>query len=321
MDNTQARRIVVGYDGSEPAGAALDWAATEAHRRGSHLVVLHVLDHSQALPGPLRSTPWPNLGDELQKQITAEAQAWARKHDAVLEFSSVVEHGQAAHTLIEATNDAELLVLGTRGHSNVTGALLGSVSTAVSAHAHCPVVVIRGDSILPPGPHRPVVVGVDDSPGADTALCFAARTAAEARARLIVVSAYQPDLVQRLTGIESKVFDTESGRGYIAQARSLAERAAADAASDAVKLHPELDISQLVQPGAAAAVVGAATYQVGLAVVGRRGRGGFAELILGSTSHRLLQIALCPVAVVPAPITSDHKGFSLLHRSTAATQR
>jgi nucleotide-binding universal stress UspA family protein len=295
---SQAGRIVVGYDGSEAAGVALDWAAAEAQRRHSPLTVLHVLDHVEVTPAPIGVTPWPQVTDEMINRIAADGALRARKNADSIDIASVAAFGQAAHTLITAAHDAELLVVGTRGHGDLTGVILGSVSLAVSGHARCPTVVVRGDSSLLPGPHRPVVVGVDDSPGAEAALQFAARTAADTGARLIVVSGYHPALLQVWTGVVASTVETQPDPGYVDASRAAAEKVAADAARSAREAHPGLDVTEQVRQGPAAGVIAAATYQAGLAVVGSRGRGGFAGLVLGSVSHRLMHTARCPVVVV-----------------------
>jgi nucleotide-binding universal stress UspA family protein len=294
---SQTGRIVVGYDGSEPAGAAVDWAAAEAQRRRSPLTVVHALDHLDAAPGPL-GVPWLDLSEESTGRIAAEGVARARKNADSIDIAAVVELGSTAKTLLEAAHDADLVVVGTRGHGALAETLLGSVSVAVSSHARCPTVVVRGDSSLLPGPHRPVVVGVDDSPGADTALRFAAETAEETGAQLIVVSGYQPAMLQVWTGIISTTVDPQPDPGYDADSRGAAEKVVATAARIARTGYPGLDVTEQVRQGPAAAAITGATYQAGLAVVGSRGRGGFAGLLLGSVSHRLLHTALCPVAVV-----------------------
>ncbi len=105
-------------------------------------------------------------------------------------------------------------------------------------------------------------------------------------------------MLQVWTGIVSVTVDPQPDPHYVADSRSAAEKVVAAAAGRAQDLHPELDIVQLVRQGQAAAVITEATHHAGLAVVGSRGRGGFTGLLFGSVSHRLLQTALCPVAVV-----------------------
>ena len=295
---SQSGRIVVGYDGSEPAGTALDWAAAEAQRRRTPLTVLHVLDHVELTPAPIGVTPWPDASEEMLGRVAAEGADRARKNADSIDIEPVTAYGHAAHTLITAGHDAELIVVGTRGHSDLGATLVGSVSLALSAHARCPTVVVRGDSSRLPGPHRPVVVGIDNSPGADAALHFAARIAADTGARLIVTSGYHPALLQVWTGIVASTVDTRPDPGYADDGRLIAEKVASAAARSVRMAYPGLNVTEQVRQGPAAGVIAAATYHAGLAVVGSRGRGGFTGLLLGSVSHRLLHTAVCPVAVV-----------------------
>jgi nucleotide-binding universal stress UspA family protein len=294
---SQAGRIVVGYDGSETAGAAVDWAAAEAQRRHCPLTVVHVLDHFEMTPAPIGTTPWL-VCEELVGRIAADGASRAHKTADGIDIAPVTAFGHVARTLIEAGHDAELVVVGTRGHGDLSAAMLGSVALAVSTHARCPTVVIRGDSSLLPGPHRPVVVGIDGSPGAEAALLFAAATAAYTGAHLIVVSGYRPALLQVWTGIVTSTVDSTPDAGYLDDSRAAAEKVAARAARRARAVYPGLTVTEQVRQGTAASVITAATHQAGLAVVGSRGRGGFSGLLLGSASHRLLHTALCPVAVV-----------------------
>lgn len=68
-----------------------------------------------------------------------------------------VRHGGPAHELIEASRGAQMLIVGSRGHGGFTGLLLGSVSSSCAAHAHCPVLIIHGDT--PPPPRPEVILG------------------------------------------------------------------------------------------------------------------------------------------------------------------
>lgn len=136
-------RVVVGVDGSRSSRQALEWAFNEARLRGDTLeavIAWHV-------PAQLA---YPGAPTGLFDFAEAATQTLDRELDAVLEPGTTgvlrrVEQGQAAHVLVEASRDAELLVVGSRGHGEFAGMLLGSVSQHCTAHAHCPVVVVRGD--------------------------------------------------------------------------------------------------------------------------------------------------------------------------------
>jgi nucleotide-binding universal stress UspA family protein len=297
MDD-QTGRIVVGYDGSEPAGAALDWAAEEAQRRAFPLTVLSVVDYVGMLPGIYGPSSWPTLFQEQAQQVAAEGVQRARKIAGSIDLTGEGRVGQVADLLIQTARPLDRLVVGTRGHGELTGALLGSVAFAVTAHAHCPVVVVRGDT-RPPGPDRPVLVGVDDSPGAQAALRCAADQAADTGAALIVASCFHP--VSPLSWAESGYYSTQAPGTptFDDQAREAAGRVAAVAARTTKDRHPGLAVHELVLSGAADRELVAAADACGLLVVGTRGHGGFAGLLLGSVSHGVVCSSPCPVMVVP----------------------
>ena len=142
MTNGQKARIVVGVDGSESAEAALEWAARQAEMTGSVLEVVITWDwpKSYGFPMPLPSDfrPFTIANSVLDTAV----EAIEGSHPG-LEISKVVVEGYAAEVLVEASKDADLLVVGSRGHRELVGMLLGSVSEHCVTHAHCPVLVLR----------------------------------------------------------------------------------------------------------------------------------------------------------------------------------
>lgn len=304
----QAGRIVVGYDGSADSGLALDWAAGQAERSGRPLTVINVVDYLGQLPGTLPTVPLPQRIEQVvghpAEQVAAEGVHRARKRADSIDITAVTHTARVAYSLIEHSRKAALLVVGTRGHGELIGALLGSVAFTVSGHARCPVVIVRGDATHPPGPDRPVVVGVDDSPGSDAAVRFAADTAAVAGAPLLIVTAYQTICSQVRT----------EGRGVRAAGRSLSEAArhgaeqAIEAAENAARhRRPRLDVTHRIVNGPVTSALTSASSGAGLLVVGARGGGGFSRLMLGSVSHGVIHGAPCPVAVVPLPATRSRR--------------
>lgn len=297
--NSRRDRVVVGYDGSVPAGVAVEWAAGEARRRGVPLTVLHAADPTLVVP----FTP-PDEPDQLETaavRVTEEGAERARKVADGLEVDAETHLARTASALVKASREAALLVVGCRGHGELTGALLGSVAFAVTAHAHCPVVVIRTGTSSAPGPSRPVVVGVDAWPGGRPAVTFAADVASRTSAPLVVVSAYRAAYSE--SGAPSIYWAIEA-RGAVEferVARQLALDASEAAAAAARQDHPGLDVRAQVAEGRPARALVEAADGAGLLVVGARGEGGFAGLRLGSITHALLHDAPCPVAVVREP--------------------
>jgi nucleotide-binding universal stress UspA family protein len=177
------------------------------------------------------------------------------------------------------------LVLGDRGLGGVAGLVLGSVAVALAAHGACPVVVVRGTARNQEGP---VVVGVDGSSVSEAALAFAFEAAAARGVELVAVHAWLPTAIDR--ALEPLVdWDVVA----VEEDAILAERLA-----EWGQKYPQVTVRRtVVRDGAARALVDA-TRDGQLVVVGSRGRGNAAGLLLGSVSHGVLHAANCPVAVV-----------------------
>ena len=284
--------VVVGYDGSASAGAAVDWAAAEAARRGSTLALVHSTDVTGVLVGPENVSSWLVVPyqdtvarrvlavpheDAVARRVVEEGMARARK--TTTEVVDVSEVGGAARVLTRASETADLLVVGSRGHGSFTGALLGSVAFAVTARASCPVVVVRGDTSRAPGPGWPVVAAVDGSLEADAATDHAASVAAATDAALHLVSVWQMRAVSW---------------GHRADAEALLEQSRQRVA----RTYPGLRVHTRAVEGIISRALAEASRGAGLLVMGSRGRSGFAGLLLGSTSRALVHLAECPVAVV-----------------------
>jgi nucleotide-binding universal stress UspA family protein len=151
---TGCGQIVVGVDGSAPSMTALAWALQEGRIRSSRVKVVMAWQQPQAYGAPnvwgLGMDPSFNadgfLSSAAQAQVARLAQQ-AGPSKGVQTMWEAIE-GHPAEVLVEASEGADLLVVGSRGHGGFIGMLLGSVSQHVLAHARCPVVVIRD-----PQPH------------------------------------------------------------------------------------------------------------------------------------------------------------------------
>jgi len=298
--DSQTAGIVVGYDGSQHSAEALEWAAKQADWRGIPLTVMHVVDFTALTPGPIAAEAGPALNQEVSTVVAQEGVERARKVAGTVKVTGLARLGQVAATLINASQQAELLVVGNRGYGDIAGTIIGSVAFMVSAHAHCPVVVVRGNSGQLPGPRHQIVVGVDDSECSGVALRYAAGMAAKSAAALVVVSSYRLSVMETWTEIlvdaTSEIITSEQS-----QARQAAQIVNSAAVESVSYLYPELEVSGRVLEGPPAAVLCQAALGAGLLVVGSRGRGGFTGLLLGSVSHKTLHLAPCPVAVLRVP--------------------
>jgi nucleotide-binding universal stress UspA family protein len=139
--------IVVGVDGSDGARRALEWAVEEARLRKAGLLVVHAWHVPPLVAGAAPfDGPMALDADTLERvEKTAEEiveRELATVDTAGIEVRRLVVAGSPADALIEAAADADLLVVGTRGHGGFTGLLLGSVGQQVAHHAPCPVVIV-----------------------------------------------------------------------------------------------------------------------------------------------------------------------------------
>jgi nucleotide-binding universal stress UspA family protein len=138
--------IVVGVDGSECAGAALEFAAAEAALRGARLRIVSAWEVPSAIYGggfaPLDASVFDGFRERGQA-VADQAVATVVKLQPAVECEGVVLEGQPAAILLEQAADATLVVVGNRGLGGFKSLLLGSVSQQVVHHASCPVVVVR----------------------------------------------------------------------------------------------------------------------------------------------------------------------------------
>jgi nucleotide-binding universal stress UspA family protein len=145
-------KIVVGTDGSPSARQAVSWALEEARLRKSPLHIVHawMVPLVEALPKPwLAATPVGHPEEGLEQRLEAGAReflesavAEAKTAEPSLDVIGELAEMRPAAALLAAARDADLLVVGSRGHGGFAGLLLGSVSSQCAHHAPCPVVVV-----------------------------------------------------------------------------------------------------------------------------------------------------------------------------------
>jgi nucleotide-binding universal stress UspA family protein len=274
--------IIVGVDGSRTGLEAAGWAAAEAALRHTPLTIAHAVAKwvYEDSGGPYAEVGrWMREG--AQTVLAAAEARVLREHPGVL-VSSELLPGDPRTALINASEDTELLVTGSRGIGGVRGLLIGSVAHGVAAHAHTNVVLVHEQ---PAERHGEVVVGVDGSPGGLRALGFAL---AEAELRHARVRAVQAWVWPQPSGFEPA--DTESEQDAT---RALRELVAGPQAR-----HPDVEVVAEIVHGHPVEVLKEAGTRADLLVVGRRGHGQLAGMIMGSISQALLHHAPCPLAIV-----------------------
>ncbi|MEV6715427.1 universal stress protein [Lentzea sp. NPDC051208] len=281
--------IVVGVDGSASALSAVTWAAQECAR---HKVPLRLV-HAYVLP----TRGYPEIiltGSEIRRAMESlgrekldEATAAARAAAPDVELTTEIVCCGSTTLLIEESKSARLVVVGSQGLGTVTGMIVGSTALALAAHGKSPVVVVRGTAVS----DGPVVVGVDGSPTSEAALAFAFETASMRDAQLTVVMCWTDFMVE--SAYTASRFTVDWGQVEADERRLLAQRLAGwQEKYPDVQVHPvvvrDRPVRALMRYGAEAQLV----------VVGSHGHGGFAGMLLGSTSQALVYNAPCPLAIV-----------------------
>lgn len=310
--------IVVGVDGSDQSLCALVWAAKEAERRR---IPLHVVT-AYTVPifaASSMDAGYTTMDDAIIREGAQSVlnKALERIRSFDIEVLSRVETGDAAAVLLELSEEADLMVVGSRGRGGFVGRLLGSVSSALPAHAKCPTVVVplRTAGRLPEAGVKPpsgapseqtvddvVVVGVDGSEQGRAASLVAAEQAQNRGLPLQILCALPP-FSGSLAWVPAPL-DLEALHEEINEQLRAGEAW--------LQSHfPGLPMSVQLIDGAPAEILIDRTSSVELLVLGTRGRGGFAGMLMGSTSQSVLHHAKGPVMVVP-----DYEDPRLADRAT-----
>ncbi|MGI5231369.1 universal stress protein [Actinoallomurus sp. CA-142502] len=283
--------IIVGADGSRHSLRAVDWAAGEAALRGAPLRIVHAvapwLYDRNVDPRLVAVREWLLAGG--QEVIGAAIEA-ARTRAPGIDVDGDMVPAGASRALVERARDASLIVVGSHGMGSVAGLLLGSSALQVVTHTPVPAVVVRH---VEPVDRGEVAVGVDGPPLGDPALAFAFEEAGLRGARLRAVHVWSDPGAVDLGGMTPLVYDADVIG--VEHTRRL---------NDALAVwrdkYPDVEVVTEVVHGRPVRILSGVSARCDLLVVGSRGRGGFAGLILGSVSHGLLHHAHCPLAVVPS---------------------
>ncbi len=286
MSDSHAR-VVVGVDGHRHSDVAVDWAIEAALRQQRGLRLVHARAVPMSEVGQLAAV---ETSEDDARTVLAAARERVRAIAPRMEVTTSMPIGRAATILVEESSSAGLVVVGARGRRAVTSALLGSTSLDVAAHARCPVVVVRE---LPTSEERRagVVVGVDGSPTDEVAVGEAFREADARGLPVTVVHTWVFELAD--TGLS--VLDSADARRQIAEEQqALARRSLVGW----TEKYPDVPVRLHVLSSHPVASIVEHSRDAELVVVGSRGRGGFAGLLLGSVSQGVLHYAHCPVMVV-----------------------
>ncbi|WP_037676754.1 universal stress protein [Streptomyces griseus] len=285
------RPITAGVDGTEESLAALAWAAREAVRRGLPLRVVHAWRFQPELAELADRA----AQEQWMRDGTAEAVRTVVERHPGLDAATEVPEGAPVEALTAAAADAELLVLGSRGHGPVVGFLLGSVGRQVIAETTRPVVLVRaGDDPSAEAAGRDVVVGQQGEPDdSAAALRFAFETAAARGATVRAVRAWSLPPVFAYSPGSLKMLDEAGGL------EPYEKKALAAALQPWRERFPDVPVVEHVEMGSAGQVLLSVAGRAQLMVVGRRAHRTAVGARIGSVAHGVLHHAGCPVAVVP----------------------
>jgi nucleotide-binding universal stress UspA family protein len=299
MSGSGTKPILVGIDGSFSAERAARWAAREARARHVPLYLLHAYEFAADFaPDSERASRSVFLA--YGRDCLREAAEQARREAPGVEVSTELVVSQSVELLARRSATASLVVVGSRGLGGVSGLLLGSVAVGLVSHAHCPVVIVRGDEYDRPAdevaadPTAPVVVGIDGSPVSSAALAYAYECASIHGSPLVAVHAWAVGSVDPTI---APLVDTEA-------MRQDAERLVAESLAGWREKYPDVEVRRVIVPDRPGHALLEESKRARLLVLGARGRGGISGLLLGSTSQALIHRAACPVAVVRPP--ADH---------------
>lgn len=299
--------VLVGFDGSTQSMLALHYAAVAARHSSRALTVVTAFGATAQIETARSSTTDRSGSDhalEAAKIVLNDARRYLRSHPGPVAYRA--ERGDPSGVLTNLSAEAELVVVGARGRGGFLGRIMGSVSSALPAHAHCPTIVVprhyqiaapeaQGRSASPgSGPH-PVLVGVDGSQHSRIAALHAAQFAQDQHAPLHLLL-----VLPSLEGWLDWYPELDApDPGFIDRRRVQLEDFLHTEATWVRKHYPGLSVTCSVRPGDPAAQLSRSTREALLTVVGTRGRAGFSGALLGSVSRSVLLQATGPVMVVP----------------------
>ena len=281
--------IVVGVDDTDQSLQAVRYAVQDAQRLGCGLRLVHATPETlpMALTLPLISV---ETLDRVSHRIVNEAMQLAYDMtDGEIKVEKAVRSGSRVHILMEAAEDARLIVLGHRDRSILGRVFTSSTCTGVASQAHCPVVCVP-TTWAPGSRHGRVVVGVEGPAHSQDALAVAFAAAAERKAKLTVLHASKlpspyDDIIVSGVALE----EWEQSATAMLEEILLEWREA----------YPEVDVEIDVRHQHTAPALVGATEGADLLVLGRRGHGAPLGVHLGSIARTLIREARCPVEIAP----------------------
>lgn len=296
-------RWVVGTDGSPRADKAVEWAASHLSERNEPvpLLIIHAIpetpipSRNAAATSLVQGRDYKEMLREKAERIVSEVADRIRQMYPKLTVETAVVEGHPADLLAKAAKDADQVVVGARGAGAPSMVkMLGGVSDYVVQHAEGAVAVVPEQAEERPG--APVLVGLDDSPQGKLAIARAFQAASLRGVPLIAITAWDYGPYD--------AFNAEIWAHSMDEMNQMMVEEGEKLIADKVAEFPDVDVTIQPARGRPETALVEASKDAGLLVIGSKGRGGFASLLLGSTSRHVLREAYCPVV-----ITRDWAGW------------
>ena len=282
------RGVVVAVDGSPASNFAVCWAARDAVMKNVPLTVVHAVVTPTATFPPVA---YPEalavrLEDEGKKAImhAVKVAEEAMPADRKVTINRELVYSTPAPALVEMSDEAEMIVVGSSGRGLLGRSVLGSVSSTVVRHASCPVAVIHDEDL--PDPHQlPVLVGIDGSPASELATAIAFDEASRRGVDLMAVHAWSDVTASELPELDWSAVE------------AAAQRSLAESLAGWQERYPDVTVHREVVRDRPAHQLAEKSESAQLVVVGSHGRGGLTGLLLGSVSNAVLHSVRIPVIV------------------------
>ncbi|OBJ83426.1 universal stress protein UspA [Mycobacterium gordonae] len=278
--------LVVGVDGSSASNAAVTWAARDAAMRNAPLTLVHMLSAYvptfPQIPLPGGVAVWQ---EEDGRLVLEEAAKLARESaGGAIAVTTELKSSPPIPTLVQLSEDADMVVVGSHGRGAVGRVLLGSVSSGVLRGAACPVAIIP-DEEQDVRDDSPVLVGIDGSPASELATAIAFDEASRRGVDLRAVHAWSDAEILDLGGLDWPTLQIESEQVLAERLAGWQER------------YPDVAVQRVVVCDRPARELVNQSKSAQLVVLGSRGRGGIARMLLGSVSNAVVHSAHRPIIV------------------------